>query len=125
MNSQFHKKAHINNTSYNKCKKTSISTFVDDCFSILEVKDKETLWNEIRKTIQIMNTYYTNNRLKNNVKKTKILIISNDEEIKKREETILNIKLKSTGQIKILGTIFQDSLKWNIQIREGKKLPNN
>ena len=49
MNSQFHKKAHINNTSYNKCKKTSTSTFVDDCFSILEVKDKETLWNEIRK----------------------------------------------------------------------------
>ena len=68
-----------------------------------------------------MNTYYTNNRLKNNVKKTKILIISNDEEIKKREETILNIKLKSTGQIKILGTIFQDSLKWNIQIKRRKK----
>ena len=53
-------------------------------------------------------------------KKTKILIVSNDENIKKIEKTILNIQLKSTGQIKILGTIFQDNLKWNIQIKDGK-----
>ena len=71
MNSQFHNKPHINNSSYNRCKKTATSTFVDDCFSVIEVKNKENLWKEIENTIQIMNTYYTNNRLKNNVKKNK------------------------------------------------------
>ena len=50
------------------------STFVDDCFSVIEVKNKENLWKEIENTIQIMNTYYTNNRLKNNVKKQKYLL---------------------------------------------------
>ena len=54
--------------------KTATSTFVDDCFSVIEVKNKENLWKEIENTIQIMNTYYTNNRLKNNVKKQKYLL---------------------------------------------------
>ena len=71
MNSQFHQKSHINNSGYNRCNKTATNTFVDDCFSIIEVKDKEKLWNKIATTIEVMNSYYTNNRLKNNVKKNK------------------------------------------------------
>ena len=44
--------------------------------------DKEKLWARIREHVAIMNEYYTNNRLKNNVKKTKIMIISNDKEFR-------------------------------------------
>ena len=72
-----------------------------------------------------MNTYYTNNRLKNNVKKTKILIISNDEEIKKREETILNIKLKKHWTNKNTWNNIPRQFEVEHTNKRRKKLPNN
>ena len=67
-----------------------------------------------------MNQYYTNNSLKNNIKKTKIIIITNDKEIRERIVQIDDIILKHTGSLKILGTTVSEDLKWNMHLRTGK-----
>ena len=121
MNSLSHKKRHKNHSSYNICPNPNINTFVDDCFATIETNDKNEIWNKIINFIKSMNQYYTNNSLMNNIKKTKILIITENKEIKEMEMKIENILLKHTGTIKILGTVISDDLKWNVHLRTGKE----
>ena len=69
MSSVGHNKSHINNSSYNNCKRANINTFVDDCYSTIMTDNKDEIWNLITEYVKRMNRYYTNNCLKNNIKK--------------------------------------------------------
>ena len=63
----------------------------------------------------------TNNLLKNNIKKTAIMIVSNNKDLKQVEREMLGIKLKHSENVKILGTWLSDDLKWNHHINHGKE----
>ena len=67
-----------------------------------------------------MNQYFIDNRLQNNKKKTKVMLITQNKEIKKEYITLDKKQIKHQEQLKVLGTIFNENLNWNDQIR-GKK----
>ena len=85
MNSISHTKRHNNHSSYNNCPNPNINTFVDDCYGTLETDDQNEIWDKIIMFITNMNQYYTNNALMNNIKKTKVLLITDDQDIKNVE----------------------------------------
>ena len=61
---------HINNFSEYKCSKPKISNYVDDIFCVLR-SNKNELWKDIESYIKKMNKYLNDNKLINNVSKTK------------------------------------------------------
>ena len=63
--------------------------------------------------------YYKNNKLAINIKKTQIMIVSDNREVKNGTIDVKNIKIKNKEEIKILGTMFHNSLKWNHHLNEG------
>ena len=70
-----------------------INTYVDDCFAILKTdNNNNNIWKMIENYIIIMNDYYTNNMLQMNVKKTLVMIITNNI-----EETIKQIKINGNN----------------------------
>ena len=119
MHHQTHAIAHTNHKEYNMCRNTHINTFVDDCYAILKA-DKNKIWNKIEKYILLMNQYYTNKRLQNNIKKTNVMIITDDKNIEKQNLKFQGLTLENKTEIKILGTIFNNKLNWNTHINEGR-----
>ena len=57
-----------------------IECYIDDAFRIIEDQDHK-LWNRITKHIKTINNYYNNNRLLNNIEKTKVMLITKDKKL--------------------------------------------
>ena len=76
-----HHKMHSNNHSESVCNKPKVSNSIDDIFGIIRSMNNE-LWDEIKSYISKMNTYLNNNKLLNNLGKTKIIIIDKKDTLK-------------------------------------------
>ena len=85
------------------------------------MEDNNNLWDKIRDYIVQMEQYYTNNQLIINVKKTIVMIISNNKELKQKEITINGNTIRNNNEITILGTKLNNNLNWNTHFREGNK----
>ena len=72
-----------------------------------------TIWKDISEFTNKMNQYFTSNRLKNNITKTKIMIVSEDKNVKLENICIDNVVIKNSNSLKILGTTYNDKLNWN------------
>ena len=79
-----------------------INTYVDDCFAILKTdNNNNNIWKMIENYIIIMNDYYTNNMLQMNVKKTLVMIITNNIEETRKQIKINGNNIKHNKTIKI------------------------
>ena len=98
-----------------------MNTYVDDCFAVLTTDiNNNNIWKMIEAYILKMNDYYINNMLQMNIKKTLVMIITNNiEETNKQMEINGNI-IKHNKYIKILGTTINEKLNWNTHINEGR-----
>ena len=104
-----HIKNHKNNLSEKQCTRAKSAAYVDDVYGVV-VAEEEQIWNSAKNYINSLNNYFKNNKLINNIKKTKIMIISKNKKIQNK---IINIEGKEIGHsssIKILGTIFNDTI---------------
>ena len=63
------------------CQRSQSTIFVDDCFGIV-ISTKNLLINDIMNYIGCMNRYYLMNRLKNNIQKSKFMIISDSKKLR-------------------------------------------
>ena len=79
---QMHEHRHKSSLEYVKCEKPSINTFVDDVFGLIVAKEKSKLIENISNFIYQLNKYYTNNELKNNAKKSSVMMITDDISLK-------------------------------------------
>ena len=116
---QMHEHRHKSSLEYVKCEKPSINTFVDDVFGLIVAKEKSKLIENISNFIYQLNKYYSNNELKNNAKKSSVMMITDDISLKNEPIYTIGITLKHKKSFKILGTIFSDDQKWNRHIQEG------
>ena len=116
---QSHKLKHSNHREYSSCKNTLMNTYVDDCYSVLTTK-KNNIWKKIKNYIITMNNYYTNNRLQMNVKKTNVMVISNDKIDLENSIEVNGNNIKHVNIIKVLGNTFNCNLNWNSHINEGR-----
>ena len=57
--------------------------YVDNAYASI-AGNENMIWNNINKYIQTLNKYYINNKLINNLEKTKIMIITNSQTIKEK-----------------------------------------
>lgn len=119
MPNQTHKVLHSNHSEYTKCKNTGITTYVDDCYAII-VENENDIWKDIKVYINKMNSYYINNQLQNNIKKTLVMIVSNDKEKLKGVIEINDNKIENKEEITILGTVISNKLNWNSHINKGQ-----
>ena len=76
-----HNIPHKNHYNYNKCNNPNIQGYVDDSFGII-VYSEVKIWKTVQNYILAINKYYSNNKLINNVSKSKIMFISNNKNIK-------------------------------------------
>ena len=76
-----HSKPHDNNLNYNRCNNPNIMGYVDDSYGVI-VEPEAVIWNKIHSYILSINKYYTDNRLINNVSKSKLMFISNNNKLK-------------------------------------------
>ena len=118
-NCQLHRIRHSSNTEYYRCEQPHIETFVDDCFGLLHADTNQELIDKIIYFITSLNSYYTNNELKNNIKKSSIMFITDDPYLKSQEIKVIGTSLYHKTNLKLLGTVFSDNMKWNKHIRIG------
>ena len=116
-----HPTIHLNQTEYNKCKNPNNTTFVDDINSIIRSKMGENIWQTVKKSLQETNDYFTNNEIVNNIDKTKIMIISPNQEDTKGSIELDGETVKHSPELRILGTTVQSNMKWDSHITSGKK----
>ena len=81
----------------------------------------ENIWQTVKKSLQETNDYFTNNELVNNIDKTKIMIISPNQEDTKGSIELDGETVKHSPELRILGTTVQSNMKWDSHITSGKK----
>ena len=116
-----HNPQHKNITEYRNCPTSTETSYVDDLFSIVKSQPNTNLWVTIENFIVNMNRYYTNNKMKNNITKTKVMIISKENNLKKETITIEQEKIKPRNSLKTLGVIIDDKLKFEEHISNSKE----
>ena len=116
INSITHEKKHKNNISEYKCHKPKIDAFVDDTYGVIRTNENN-VWNDIKEYTMKLNSYYTNNRLMNNINKTNIMIITKQNNINNGSINIDDKIIKHVPRVKILGTTFNDCLDWSDHVR--------
>ena len=67
------------------CSQPKMEIYVNDAYSSVSGQDN-TIWKNVSQYVHKLNEYYINNKLINNLQKTKIMLISNNE--KTKAETI-------------------------------------
>ena len=64
-----------------------------------------------------MRQYFNNNKLVMNIEKTSITIFSNKNDIKKQKIYIEGNEICHSKTTKVLGTLFNEDLNWNDQMK--------
>ena len=103
-----------------KCKMVA---YADDTQLIVDAKNEAQLKTAIEEIIQLAQTWYTQNSMKNNIGKTEILVVNNNQpnmEIRLNDEGE-EIVVKTKPVIKILGVLIDEKLNWEKQINNVKK----
>ena len=102
-----HVKQHNNHHEDTYCKKTTTLGYNDDGYGIIYAHENN-LWEKIKQFTIQMNSYFCNNKLKNNVTKTKIMLITNDKDLKTKTIVVEDKFIGHSNQIKILSTTFNE-----------------
>ena len=110
-----HSKKHENNISEKNCSKPKSSAYVDDIYGII-IANEDQIWKESLKYINNLNKYFKNNKLINNITKTKIMIISRNNFFYKNSITVEKKEITHSPTIKILGTILNEEMTWSNHI---------
>ena len=85
----FHEKRH-DPKEMSECKRTNAKTFVDDAYLLTRKEDDLTMQESIEKTMKTVENYMQSNELALNKDKTQIMLITDDDNMKKN----LNIEMK-------------------------------
>ena len=106
----------------NKC---HIMSYADDTQLVVTAESLPTLIHKIEEVINIAQTWYSTNSMKNNTKKSEILIINAKKNLKhiniKVKEGNKIIKIHPKPSIEILGVQLDEKLNWSKQILSVKK----
>ena len=98
---------------YRKCNQPNIKTFVDDCMAKINAKPQSTIKNEVTKFMEKVEDYASANKLAINPDKTKVVVISKNQETKSNFKITLKGKeIKHSPEVKILGLKLSDDLMW-------------
>ena len=111
-----HKNIHNSHYEYFLCGNPFLVSYVDDLFAIIE-GNSENIWSKIDDYIKTMNQYYIANKLKINIKKTQIML-AGSKNLKGKIEIENNI-IVNKPNIKILGTLYTEDLKFNSNATHG------
>ena len=107
-----HNIIHTNHIEYYNCNKNFVLNFIDDCFCVLR-GSKENIWNNIAVYIKEVTNYYTANKLKLNTNKTQIMITGPNGSTANGSLILDNEVVRNKSNIKVLGTLFSQTNKWN------------
>ena len=106
----------------NKCQ---IMSYADDTQLVVTAENLSSLISKIEEVINIAQTWYSTNSMKNNTKKSEILIINAKKNLKhiniKVKEGNKVIKIHPKPSIEILGIQLDEKLNWSKQILSVKK----
>ena len=103
-----------NPLDYRKCNQPNISTFVDDNYMVIRRKLGHKLEDDVTETMNNLNNYMDANELALNGEKTKILLVTKNEEIKKNFEVEIQGKMiKPVKEVKILGTTLYENMSFD------------
>ena len=104
---------------YNKCKSPNLKTFIDDCLVKINNKTNSNLSTEVKKFMDQIEDYAAANRLAINPEKTKIVVVSKNENVKNDFEVQLNGKIvKHSSEVKILGIRMSEDLLWDRHVEK-------
>ena len=93
------------------CKNTNIKTFVDDCPLIITKRDKPTLQEAIKESMDLIEEYTSSNRLQLNKQKTQIMVVTKSNQIRENFSITLHNKvIKHQPTAKVLGNLFSEDL---------------
>ena len=104
---------------YNECKRPNIKTFIDDCLIKVTKKEDSNLSEEVAELMTKVEEYAAANLLVVNPDKTKVVIVSKDEQVKKDFTIKLNGEvIKHSTEVKVLGIKISDSLMWDRHVEK-------
>ena len=107
---------------HNKC---HVMSYADDTQLVVTAESLPTLICKIEEVINIAQTWYSTNSMKNNTKKSEILIINAKKNLKhiniKVKEGNKILKIHPKPSIEILGVQLDEKLNWSKQILSVKK----
>ena len=96
-----------------QCNTPTLTTYIDDNLILRKINTEANIEEQIVETINKVNTYNTNNKLKLNPQKTKIMMVTNDKKMKDDVKvTIQDKTIKHSTTLKILGLKVSDDLRW-------------
>ena len=117
----FHKECQTKHdpTLMRQCKQTNAKTFVDDIFLRARPAIGQTMPQAIHKTMETVHEYMRANKLQLNPQKSQIMLITNDDDLKKNFKITLNEKvIKHKAEMVILGNTLSDTLAWDSHVRK-------
>ena len=82
-----HEQSHYSHYNEAQCNRPNITVYVDDVYGII-VASKDQMMNSITKFITLMNRYFKNNLLKNNLDKSKFMIFSDSKLLKIKNNNV-------------------------------------
>ena len=99
----------------------TVSTFVDDAVTTVELTDKEDHQLTVNNTMNLIEEYTKSNKLVLNRENTKFLVISKKKSTKEKLELEAQpINIKPISNLKFLGMNVSEDLKCNKFLLEGK-----
>ena len=81
-------------SEYYNCNNPKSLVYVDDVYCIIQTKNDD-IWSNVKKYIEIMQTYFNGNQLVINVDKTQVMIIRNLSKNTKKQKKINKTEKKT------------------------------
>ena len=101
----------------NDCKETQATTYVDDIYLKITKGKNKSLKESIIKSINMIEEYTVANRLSLNKEKTQLMLISEDNKLKKSLELEFKGKvIRHKKKVKVLGNVLNENLNWDEMI---------
>ena len=114
----FHEEMHNPKDEMN-CKGTKAKTFVDDAILTTTQGQHKDITQAIETTIEKMENYMKSNKLCLNKDKTKVMILTKNDNLKKNFKMVVQEKtITHQKNLKILGNIFNENLDWNDHVNK-------
>ena len=114
----FHQQPH-NPQQYLDCKETNAKTFVDDNFLHIQPDGSKTLKEAIQSTMDRIIDYTNANLLSLNPDKSKIMLITNNQDLKDNFTLTIGDKdLKHQKSLMVLGNVLTEDLSWEKHIHK-------
>ena len=99
---------------YPNCTQTNAKTYVDDNFLLTKPRSNQSIQAAVQETISRIQNYTNANLLALNPSKSRVMLISKDNQLKKEFSVNISGKeLKHQKQLLVLGNLFLDELTWD------------